>query len=101
METPCESYTVYPRTKIVAMAYLRKNRTPGVKKSEPVIDQILSQVRAEREKRGYTQQTLSEKAAIDLKTLQAFERKARTPSLAALIRLIDALDLQIKLIKKR
>jgi transcriptional regulator with XRE-family HTH domain len=49
-------------------------------------------LRAERERRGWSQEELCDKAGLDRTYLSGIERGARSPNLRAVLRLADALE---------
>jgi transcriptional regulator with XRE-family HTH domain len=58
----------------------------------PLIRAIGQALRVERERRGWSQEKLCDKAGLDRTYLSGVERGARSPNLRALLRVTDALD---------
>ena len=61
----------------------------------PLIRAIGQTLRAERERRGWSQEKLCDKAGLDRTYLSGVERGARSPNLRALLRICDALGVPL------
>ncbi|MBM7560915.1 helix-turn-helix domain-containing protein [Fusibacter tunisiensis] len=63
--------------------------------------ELIRQVVEERKQRGMTQKILAEKAGISQQELSRFEREKHIPKLSNFIRILDALDMEMKIEKKK
>lgn len=62
---------------------------------------LIRQVVEARKQRGMTQKILAEKAGISQQELSRFEREKHIPKLSNFIRILDALDMEMKIEKKK
>jgi DNA-binding XRE family transcriptional regulator len=62
---------------------------------------LIRQVVEARKQRGMTQKSLAEKAGISQQELSRFEREKHIPKLSNFIRILDALDMEMKIEKKK
>ncbi len=77
-----------------------KTRTPSIGSEQIAVEELLretlsTKLVAEREARGWTQEALAEKAGVHWTTIGKIERGRQLPSLALLVLLARALELNV------
>ncbi|MFN0007214.1 MAG: helix-turn-helix domain-containing protein [Planctomycetota bacterium] len=68
---------------------------PGRTTTPPLVRAVGHALRAERERRGWSQEELCSRSGLDRTYLSGIERGARSPTLRSLIRVVEALDIPL------
>ena len=71
------------------------------KKREAVCSRVAQLLKEEREKRGLTMTVLAERAGLSQQMISYVERGMRNPSLDTLIRVTDAMEVDLAVLIKR
>lgn len=68
---------------------------PGRPNTPPLVRAIGQALRAERERRGWSQEELCAQSGLDRTYLSGIERGARSPTLRSLLRVVEALEIPL------